>query len=204
MEAAANSGGSAADASGPPVKAGEPPSSHNPWWADVSPDGRVVMFNAMYNGSWNLETLSLDDAHAAREFAAAPAIHETVARFSPDGTLVAYVSNDSEREEVYVRPFAEGGASVLISSEGGRRPIWSRDGTQIFFKQAGQLMSATIARQPSLHVTSRESIGAGNYGVDFDVAKDGRFLLIEQDDSGQSLIVVPNWRTELRRMTGVK
>jgi hypothetical protein len=43
---------------------------------------------------------------------------------------------------------------------------------------------------------------AVNYGTDFDVAKDGRFLLIEQDDFGQNLVVVPNWRTELRRLTG--
>jgi serine/threonine-protein kinase len=189
-----------ADASGPPVKAGEPP--HNPWWADVPPDGRVVMFNAVYNGSWNLETLSLDDAHEVREIAAAPVTAETAGRFAPDGTLVAYVSNESGREEVYVRPFPAGGARVLISAEGGRRPIWSRDGAQIFFWQASQLMSATIVRQPSLHVTSRQPIVAGNYGLDFDVAKDGRFLLIEQDDSGQNLVVVPNWRTELRRMTG--
>ena len=188
------------DASGPAVKAGEP--AHNPWWADVSPGGQMVVFNAMYNGSWNLETLSLDDAHTAREFAAASATHETFGRFSPDGTHVAYMSNESGREEVYVRPFPEGGGRVLISAEGGRRPIWSRDGSQIFFRQAGQLLSATIAWQPSLHVTSRKSIVAGNYGVDFDVAKDGRLLLIEQDDSGQSLIVVPNWRTELRRMAG--
>jgi eukaryotic-like serine/threonine-protein kinase len=187
-----------ADASGPPVKAGEPP--HNPWWADVSPDGRVVMFNAVYNGSWNLETLSLDGTREARDFAASAVTAETMGRFSPDGSLVAYVSNESGREEVYVRPFPQG-ARVLISAEGGRRPIWSASGTQIFFWQGDQLISASIARQPSLHVTSRQRILAGNYAFDFDVAKDGRFLMIEQEDSGQSLVVVPNWRTELRRLT---
>ena len=159
------------------------------------------MFNAVYDGSWNIETLLLGGAHEVRDFAAAPGIAETMGRFSPDGTLVAYVSNESGREEVYVRPFTPNGTHVLISADGGRRPIWSRDGSKIFFWQGNQLTCASIVRQPSLRVTSRQPLFAGNYAQDFDVARDGRFLMIEQDNSGESLVVVPNWRTELRRIT---
>ena len=50
-------------------------------------------------------------------------------------------------------------------------------------------------------VVSRASLFEGDYEVDFDVAKDGRFLMIESATSGVSLVVVPNWRTELRRLT---
>ena len=195
------------DGSGPPVKAGVPP--YNPWWTDVSPDGRTVIFNAMYAGSagkanWNLATLGLEGEQAVRDFVATPNAAETTARFSPDGALVAYTSDDSGRPEVYVRPFVQNGARVLISQTGGRRPVWSRDGTRIFYFDNRQLMAASIARQPSLHVTSRQRLFEWSYPQDFDVAKDGRLLMIDQVDDGQNLVVVPNWRTELRRLTGRK
>jgi len=125
-------------------------------------------------------------------------------RFSPDGASVAYVSNESSRKEVYVRPFPQNGSRVLISQAGGRRPVWSADGTRIFYWENRQLMAASIAWQRSLHVTTRQPLFTWNYPQDFDVAKDGRFLMIDQVDDGQNLVVVPNWRTELRRLTGGK
>jgi len=195
------------DGSGPPVKAGVPP--YNPWWTDVSPDGRTVIFNAMYaesgaKANWNLVTLGLDGEQTVRDFVATPNAAETTARFSPDGALVAYTSDDSGRPEVYVRPFVQNGARVLISQTGGRRPVWSHDGTRIFYFDNRQLMSASIDRQPSLHVTSRQRLFEWSYPQDFDVAKDGRLLMIDQIDDGQNLVVVPNWRTELRRLTAGK
>ncbi len=63
------------------------------------------------------------------------------------------------------------------------------------------MVSATLAFEPAPRVVSRASLFEGDYEVDFDVAKDGRFLMIESARSGVSLVVVPNWRTELRRLT---
>ena len=189
-----------ADGSGPPVKAAEP--RHNPWWVDLSPDGLTAVFNAVYDGSFNLETLSLDARHEVREVAASPAALEGFGRFSPDGRFIAYTSDESGRVEVYVRPFPEAGARVQVSADGGTRPIWSRDGTRIYFRQEQSVMSASIAVVPTLRVTSRETLFSGRYDRDFDVAKDGRFLMIESDSSGRSLVVIPNWRTELRRLMG--
>jgi serine/threonine-protein kinase len=190
-----------ADASGPPVKAGTPP--HNPWWADVSPDRQTVIYNALYDGTWNLQTLSLDSKEAARDFAAAPKVGETMARFSPDGRLVAYLTIESGSEQVYVRPFSQAGGRVRVSVNGGRRPVWSADGRELFFWDRGQMMSATIVREPTIQVTSRQKLFDGTFDVDFDVTKDGRFLLI-QPLSNPTLLVVPDWRTELRRLTRVK
>ena len=190
-----------ADASGPPSKAGTPP--HNPWWTDISADRQTVVYNAVYDGSWNVQALSLGASQDVRPIAAAPAVSETMARFSPDGAFVAYASNESGREEVYVRPFAAGGGRVQISVNGGRRPIWSADGRELFFWESGQMMSATLARDPSIRVTSRQPLfSGGGFEWDFDVAKDGRFLLIQNQSAGPSVVVVPNWRTELARLTG--
>ncbi|MGH7594482.1 MAG: TolB family protein, partial [Gemmatimonadales bacterium] len=191
------------DGSGPAVKAGDP--LHNQWNLDLSPDGHTAVFNAIYNGSFNLESFSLDGAHEERELAASPTANEVWGRFSPDGRSVAYQSDESHRAEVYVRPFPEDGSRVLISAAGGQRPIWDPDGKHIYFRVGSKVMSATLARDPALRVVSREMLFDGRYGVNFDVSNDGkRFLMIEAETTGPSLIVVPNWLTELRRLTAAR
>ena len=186
-----------ADGSGSPVKAADPP--HNPWWVDLAPDGAHAAYGAIYNGSFNLEALSLDGSNRATELAASAAA-EGSPRFSPDGRSIAYTSAESGQSEVYVRPFPDAGR-VRISADGGSRPIWDSDGKRIYFRQGDQMVMATLARDPTLRVVSRTTLFEGRYDTDFDVTKDGRFLMIESDTTGGSLVVIPNWRTELRRLT---
>jgi len=88
-----------------------------------------------------------------------------------------------------------------IRSSGGQRPVWARDGRQILYWEGSRLVAATVAFDPAPRVVSRASLLEGDYEEVFDVAKDGRFLMIESATSGVSLVVVPNWRTELRRLT---
>ena len=91
-----------------------------------------------------------------------------------------------------------------ISANGGTRPIWAPDGKRVYFWENSRMMSATIARDPAPRVVSRDALFDGRYERDFDVARDGRFLMIESGSSGVSLVVVPNWATELRRLTGAR
>ena len=114
-----------ADGSGPAVKAGE--TRHNPWNVDLAPDGRTAVFNALYDGTFNLETMTLDSTHTEREVAASPTATEAWGRFSPDGRSIAYMSDESGRAEVYIRPFPEAGSRIRVSVEGGYRPVWARD-----------------------------------------------------------------------------
>jgi Tol biopolymer transport system component len=189
-----------ANGEGRPVLAAEPP--HNPWNIDLSPDGRTTVDNSLYDGSFNLEITSLDSTHATREIAGSPTATEARGRFSPDGRLLAYNSDESGRQEVYVRPVAPSGGRVQISADGGIRPVWSHDGTHIYYWQGNRLMSATVASEPSMHIVAREKLFDGKYGIDFDVSRDGtRFLMIEPERSGVKLIVIPNWRTELHRLS---
>jgi Tol biopolymer transport system component len=191
------------DGSGPAVKAAE--ARHNPWNIDISPDGRTTVFNSLYDGTFNLEVLALDSTREEHDIAASPTATEVFGRFSPDGRWMAYMSNESGRMEVYVRSFPEQGARVQISTGGGRRPIWSPDGKQIYFWEDNRLMAATLARDPAIRVVSRERLFEGRYEQDYDVSKDGkRFLMIESETSGLGLVVVPNWLTELRQLTGGK
>ena len=85
---------------------------------DLSPDGHTAVFNAIYDGTFNLESFSLDSAHQERELAASPTATESYGRFSPDGHSVAYNSDESGRMEVYVRPFPNQGGRVQVSVGG--------------------------------------------------------------------------------------
>jgi serine/threonine-protein kinase len=188
------------DGSGPPQLAGD--LRLNPWFADLSPDGRNVVFNAIASVNFDLHSVSLDSAQRSHPLSASPTAIESHGRFAPNGRWVAYTSDESGRAEVYVRPFSETGGRVLISTAGGRRPVWSSDGNQIFYWENNRLMSAALRLDGSVTVLSRTPLFSGRYEDDFDVSPDGtRFLVIEAQTSGLSLVVVPNWRTELKRLT---
>jgi Tol biopolymer transport system component len=134
------------------------------------------------------------------EIAASPG-NDGFPRFSPDGTAIAYASQETGDSDVYVRMFPEAGR-VRVST--GRRPIWDPDGKRLYFRDANRMMVATIARDPALRVVTRETLFETRYLgnlTDYDVAKDGRFLMVETEASNSSLVVIPNWRTELRRQT---
>jgi Tol biopolymer transport system component len=182
-----------ADASGPPVWAADPP--NNPWWIDISSDNRQLVYAALYNGAFNLEALSLDGSNTATEVTAGAGFP----RFSPDGRLVAYSSGVFLRGQIYVQRVPEGGR-VLVASE-GNRPIWDPDGKRLYFRQGGRMHVATLARDPDLRLVSREPLFASPMQGDFDLAQDGRFLMIDQQSASSSLVIIPNWRTELRRLT---
>jgi len=189
-----------ADGSGPAQLAVVP--RRNPWFADLSPDGRHVVFQGIASANFDLESVSLDSAHEARALSSSPTAIEAMGRFSPDGQWVAYFSDESGRAEVYVRPFDEGGGRVLISVAGGRRPIWGHDGKQLYYWEGNQLIAATLRFDPAPAVVSRTPLFSGRYEEDYDVARDGtRFLMIASETSGLSLVVIPNWRTELKRLT---
>ena len=88
---------------------------------------------------------------------------------------------------------------------GGRRPIWSADGREIFYWEGSRLVAATLARDAGLRVVSRKTLFDGSFDVDFDVTKDGsRFLVIELETTGLDITVIPNWITELDRLAAPK
>jgi hypothetical protein len=71
----------------------------------------------------------------------------------------------------------------------------------LYYRHEGQIIAATLARESPLRVTSREIVVKGPFPEPFDVAPDGsRFLVFESQNAGATLVVVPDWRTELRRL----
>jgi len=131
-------------------------------------------------------------------------------RFSPDVRFMAYKSNETGRDEVYVQPFPPGAKNErwMISGGAGTMPRWSRDGKELYFISQGKLMVAPVQTTPVFHAGLPKLLFAapiaGNGGgafVCWDLTPDGkRFLMITQETSPREpLTVVLNWPAGLRK-----
>jgi Tol biopolymer transport system component len=120
---------------------------------------------------------------------------ESGGRFSPDGTQVAYVSNESGRAQVYVRPFPGPGPARQVSQTSGSYPRWSRDGRSLFYLSEGKLLrsGAPFSGEPELLFENHDI-------VSFELAPDEtRILAVMTSDFDASppTLVITNWRTLL-------
>ena len=146
------------------------------------------------------------DSDSIIPFAAEPA-QERGPHFSPDGKWLLYVSDRSSRDEVYAETFPGGGQRVQLSIDGGREAMWSRDGTRVFYRGLdGWMMAAHVARGPELRVTRRERLFDANPYNDntflrmYDVARDGRFLMMKYVAQGArtDVVIIRNWVQQVK------
>jgi serine/threonine-protein kinase len=167
-----------------------------------SPDGQVLaLLRFPERDIW-----MLPDGGEASPYLATPS-NERLPVFSPDGRWLAYVSDESGQDEVYVQPYPGPGARRMISAKGGQAPLWSADGREIFYQGgAGErMMAVSFADEPRLRVGEPRLLFAGSYQShdlvrEFDVAPDGqRFLMIERPEA-RSVNLVLNWLDELKRL----
>jgi len=132
--------------------------------------------------------------------------NERDARFSSDGRWVAFISNESGRNEIYVTRFDQPGEKWRISTAGGESPRWRRDGKELFYLAADKKLmavpvksgAATFEAEAPTALFKIDSILEGDY----DVTADGQRFLINSSVAGaQSLpfTVVLNWTTQLKR-----
>jgi len=128
--------------------------------------------------------------------------------FSPNGHWIAYTSDESGRDEVYVQPFPPSGAKWEVSAEGGSFPRWRDDGKELFYLSANSTMmvaetkgvSATFEAQAP-RVLFPVSLGETSWQYPYDVTRDGqRFLVVAPsgDAKSQFLTVVINWQGALK------
>jgi serine/threonine protein kinase len=119
------------------------PSAHERLPDSWSPAGDVLAFTEIdpeqSQDIWLYDMKSGE----ARPFLNGPA-KESRPRFSRDGKWLAYVTNDSGRDEVYIQPVAGNGARIQVSLEGGGNPLWSPDGRELFFVDEASLMQVEI------------------------------------------------------------
>jgi Tol biopolymer transport system component len=141
---------------------------------------------------------------------AATQFNERAARFAPNGAWLAYVSNESGRDEVYVRPYPGPGAKVPISRDGGTEAVWAPSGRELFFRSGNQMMSVLVQAERTLtvgtpHVLFEDTsypldlVGNANY----DVFPDGKRFVIVQGSAAAPeprVVFVLNWFEELKRL----
>jgi dipeptidyl aminopeptidase/acylaminoacyl peptidase len=128
--------------------------------------------------------------------------NETNARLSPNGQFLAYQSDESKRDEIYVVGFPKPVGRWQISTGGGTLPVWSRDGHELYFLSADRrLMTVGIGEGAKFEPGVPKSLFETR-AVFYDVSKDGRFLMTvpsEQTTSSAPLTAVFNWQAALKR-----
>ncbi len=183
--------------------------------ASFSPDGSVLLVQA-----YNLarpdavqETLVLP---LAGERKPRPVIRTKSsvygARFSPDGSWVAYASDEPGRYEIFVQPYPGPGPRWQISSDGGEQPRWAQSGRELFFRSGDKIMAVDVETKPTFRAKPPRPLFEGSHFISgddtYEVAPDGRFLMIkpDPDESGPAHVkVVTNWFEEVqRRVPGAK
>jgi len=164
---------------------------------DISRDGKWLLFlDYSFTGS-DISLLPLDPPGRPRPFVATP-FNEWSPRFSPDSKWVAYVSNISGRPEIYVRPFDGSSQDTRVSTNGGTRPRWRKDGSELFYlTSGGRVMVASLSN--GRWGAPRILFQAAN-AVDFDVALGGSRFLVQLDEHrGEPEVhLLMNWPARLK------
>ena len=137
----------------------------------------------------DLWVLSLDGDPTSSAFLASPS-NEWAGTFSPNGRFIAYVSDESGQDEVYVRPYPGPGGEVIVSSGGGTEPVWARDGTELFYRKGEQMLVAEVETVGTFSTRIATVLFEGRYETDrtsfggypnYDVSPDGQqFIMVRK------------------------
>ena len=173
--------------------------------AAVAPDGSFVFRQEVPDKGMDLWIWpDLGDSATIAPLLTGPE-DELGAAISPDGRWVAYVSELSGRDEIYVTSFPRAGGRVQISADGGTSPTWSDDGDEIFYQDGNAMIAATIDTADGVRVTSRQTLFAGGY-LQYRwyrqyelMTTDGveEFIMVENPSRGD-IEVVTGWAAEVR------
>jgi eukaryotic-like serine/threonine-protein kinase len=189
-----------------------------------SPDGTTLAFveEGDSKGFFQFDIWALSIGNRKTRAVVQTAANEMSPEFSPDGRWLAYVSNQSGRNDVYVQPYPGPGERHLISNNGGEQPAWSGTGRELFYVQRGapgsrllKLISVAIGTAPAFRAGTPETVFesadlASPWGRSYDVAPDGRrFLMALEKEPPKNLaqtqmIFVQNWSEELKRLVPTK
>ncbi|MGA9885000.1 MAG: protein kinase [Candidatus Acidiferrales bacterium] len=181
-----------------------------------SPNGQLLAFEELApatGGGTDIWVLRMSDRKA--ETFLQNSANVDAPQFSPDGRWMAYVSDESGRNEIYVQPYPGPGGKYQISTDGGTEPVWNRNGRELFYRSGDKMMSVDITTEPSFSAGNPKMLFQGGYISNtagafpaFDVSPDGqRFLMLkpvtQQQAAPTQINVVLNWAEELKRLVPV-
>jgi Tol biopolymer transport system component len=179
---------------------------------DWSPNGQFLLYLMMSNdissrAQPDLWVLPMAAEHKPAPFLTTP-FREGPSQFSPDGKWIAYTSDESGRNEVYVQGFPAGGSKWQVSSNGGDWVRWRKDGQELFYVAPDRTVMSVVVipSSSSLEFGTSSALFALpatfdiNVTYPYDVMPDGqRFLALDPatDAEEPPLTVIVNWRADL-------
>ncbi|MBL8998711.1 MAG: serine/threonine-protein kinase [Gemmatimonadetes bacterium] len=183
-----------------PMRRYDPRSVFGSEW---SRDGRwlVLRTDDQAEGKADILAVRLGVDTVAVPVVASPELSEFAPALSPDARWLAYVSNEGGRYEVRVTDFPGGRDRWQVSTAGGTEPAWSPDGRELYYAADGQMMAATVAPGADFRILNQRRLFStapyALYGIwsrNYDVTRDGRFLMLRRDENAtSSIVVVQNW-----------
>ncbi len=176
---------------------------HNQYPNSWSADGRTLAFTELHpTTGWDIWVLP---PQGDPRPVIATQFNERMPMFSPGGRAMAYVSDQSGRDEVHVQ---HPGGTRLISNAGGTEPLWSADGRELFYREGNRLMVVSVSSGEAFTAGRPQAIFDGSYRrnrrvPNYDISRDGlRFVMIQDDQESvpAHINVVLNWFEELKRL----
>ena len=180
---------------------------------DWSRDGaRLSVISATRNVN-NLDLVIFDPAHPGKSepfLQTPPPLFESMGRFSPDGRWIAYHSNESNRNEVYVQPYPPTGGRWQISTTGGSVPIWRGDGRGIFYAGSDDTIyevpvdvkGASLEVGTPVKLFQRTQVHGTPQTYRWSADRDGQRFLVNtpvENSTPQTAQIVLNWAGTLKR-----
>jgi serine/threonine protein kinase/WD40 repeat protein len=158
------------------------PSVAQPW--SMTPDGKRLAYSNGNENAQQLWSVQLEGASGQLK-AGKPeqflksAFRDTEAFLSPDGKWLAYDSNSSGSVEIYVRAFPDNGGLWKISNNGGRTPIWSREGRELLYQAGDQMMAVSYSAKGGTFAPEKPRVWLAKVGgTAWDLSPDGKRLLV--------------------------
>ena len=172
---------------------------------DVSPDGQWLLYLQEMD---TLGILPLARPAERRLFRRSEGQHN-FGRFSPDGRFVVFQSDESGRDEVYVRPVSDDARSLPVSRGGGVQPRWAANG-DVFFWRGDQLFVVPVRTAPALQVGEARALfrtmrseSKAFFEGDYDVSADGQSIYLARTPDvlrPREIRVVLDWASEVPRL----
>jgi serine/threonine protein kinase len=180
--------------------------------ASTTPDGKRLAYSEGGEGAAQIWTLSLENsggqfkAGKPEQFLKSTG-SQTDPTFSPDGKWLAYGSNSSGAEEVYVRAFPDNGDLRKISNNGGGNPIWSRAGNELLCQAGDREMAVSYSTKGGTFVPEKPRVWVAKVGgTANDLSPDGKLLLVlapvDPSDAAKAeheIVLIQNFPAYLRQ-----
>jgi serine/threonine-protein kinase len=178
-----------------------------------SGDGDTLLLQSITPTGSNIEMLSMKGDHTRKPLLQEK-YFERQPQISPDGRWMAYTSDQSGENQIYVRPFPEVNKTMwTVSTNGGNSPLWSPDGRELFYRIGNSIMAVEVEADPTFSagkptiLFQGEYMYAGNPSLNpWDISLDGkRFLMVKQaeaatteEESRPKINIILNWFEELK------